>query len=178
MQVCLDKPLHCCLYVSALVIKIYFAQKTCLVLFAKPFPLFKLKSVLYSYCSTEQISHVCSLPWFVSEEAPRFVFVWRGIVAMKYVNQNEDSDGDIILVVQSMCFVPILFKITLYFQGFSRKKVKFQFRKVLVTCHTRKLRKVETSDSLLTTGKNKPWQKKPADSTQKLWFYFEPCISW
>ena len=72
---------------------------------------------------------------------------------MKYVNQNKDSDRDIILAVQSMCFVPILFKITLYFQGFSRKKVKFQFRKILVTCHTHKLQKVETSDSLLTTGK-------------------------
>ena len=153
MQVCLDKLLHCCLYVSALVIKMYFAPKSCLVPFAKPFPSFKLKSVLYSYCSTEQISHVCALPWFVSEEAGRFVFIWRGIVAMKYINQNEHSDLDIILAVQSMCFVPILFKITLYFQGFSRKKVKFQCRKILVTCHTHKLQKVETSDSLLTTGK-------------------------
>ena len=130
-----------------------FCTKTCLVPFVKPFPSFKLKSVLYWYCSTEQISHVCAMPWFVSEEAWQFVFVWRGIVATKYANQNEDSDCDIILAVQSMCFVPILFKITLYFQGFSRKKVKFQFRKILVTCHTRKLQKVERSDSLLTTGK-------------------------
>ena len=130
-----------------------FCTKTCLVLFVKPFLSFKLKSVLYWYCSTEQISHVCAPPWSVSEEARRFVFVWRGIVAMKYVNQNKDSDRDIILAVQSMCFVPILFKITLYFQGFLRKKVKFQFRKILVTCHTHKLQKVETSDSLLTTGK-------------------------
>ena len=130
-----------------------FCTKTCLVLFVKPFPLFKLKSVLYSYCLTTQISHVCSPPWFVSEDAPQFVFIWWGIVAMKYINQNEHSDLDMILAVQSMCFVPILFKITLYFQGFSRKKVKFQFRKILVTCHTHKLQKVETSDSLLTTGK-------------------------
>ena len=72
---------------------------------------------------------------------------------MKYVNQSEDSDDDIILAVRSMCFVPILFKITLYFQDFSRKKVKFQFRKSLATCHMHKLRKVETSDSLLTTRK-------------------------
>ena len=79
---------------------------------------------------------------------------------MKYINQNEDSDGDIILALQNMCFVPILFKITLYFQGFSKKKLKFQFRKILVTCHTRKLRKVETSDSLLKTGKKEALTKK------------------
>ena len=33
------------------------------------------------------------------EEAQRFVFVWKGIVAVKHVNQNEDSDDDIILAV-------------------------------------------------------------------------------
>ena len=49
------------------------------------------------------------------------------------INQNGDSEGDIILAVQSMCYVRSLFKITLYFQGFSRKKGKFQFRKILVT---------------------------------------------
>ena len=38
-----------------------FCTKTCLVPFVKPFPLFKFKSVLYSYCLTAQISHFCSL---------------------------------------------------------------------------------------------------------------------
>ena len=42
--------------------------KTCLVLFVKPFLSFKLKSVLYSYCLTERNSHLCALPWFLSEE--------------------------------------------------------------------------------------------------------------
>ena len=86
-----------------------FCTKTCLVLFVKPFPSFKLKSVLYSYCSTTQISHVCSPPWFVSEEARQFVFIWRGIVAMKHINQNERSDLDIILSVQSMCLCLLRF---------------------------------------------------------------------
>ena len=37
------------LYVSAHVINTYFAQKVFLELFVKPFPSFKIKSVLYSY---------------------------------------------------------------------------------------------------------------------------------
>ena len=52
-----------------------FCTKTCIVPFVKPFHSFKLKSVLYSYCSTDRISHVCAPPWFVSEEAQLFVFV-------------------------------------------------------------------------------------------------------
>ena len=39
-----------------------FCTKTCLVPFVKPFLSFKLKSDLYSYCSTERISHVCASP--------------------------------------------------------------------------------------------------------------------
>ena len=60
-----------------------------------------------------------------------------------HVNQNEDSDGDIILAVQSMRRVRNLFKIMSYmsFQGFSKKKVKFQFGKILVTGHKHNLRR-------------------------------------
>ena len=91
------------------------------------------------------------------------------------INQNGDSEGDIILAVQSMCYVRSLFKITLYFQGFSRKKGKCQFRKILVTfnamgswhillislaAHTCILRKVETMSHYWQPGKNKPWQKR------------------
>lgn len=50
----------------------------------------------------------------MSEEAQLFVFVWRGIVAKKLVNQNEDSDGATILAVQSMCYLQNLFKITIF----------------------------------------------------------------
>ena len=139
-----------------------FCTKTCLVPFVKPFPPFKLKSVLYWYCSTEQISHVCAPPWSVSEEARRFVFVWRGIVAMKYVNQNKDCDRYIILAVQSMCFVPILFKITLYFQDFSRKKIEIwnfnseRFWSRVIHTNCRKWKQVIHYWQL---GKNKPCQK-------------------
>lgn len=89
-------------------------HRCCLRLFVNPFDSFKLKSVLYLYCSTERISHVWAPPWIVSEEAQRFVFVWRGIVAKKLVNQNEDSDGATILAVQSMCYLRNLFKITIF----------------------------------------------------------------
>ena len=51
-----------------------FCTKTCLVLFVKPFHSFKLKSVLYSYCLTKGISHVCAPPWFESEEAQQFAY--------------------------------------------------------------------------------------------------------
>ena len=51
-----------------------FCTKTCLVPFVKPFHSFKLKPVLYSYCLTKGISHVCDPPWFESEEAQQFVY--------------------------------------------------------------------------------------------------------
>ena len=54
-----------------------FCTKTCLVPFVKPFHSFKLKPVLYSYCLTKGISHVCDPPWFESEEAQQFVYEWR-----------------------------------------------------------------------------------------------------
>ena len=79
----------------------------------------------------------------MSEEAQRLPVIKMKILTVTLFN----------LAVQRMCYVQNLFKVTLYFQGFSRKKVKFQFRKILVTCHTRKARKVKTSDSLLTTRK-------------------------
>ena len=56
-------------------LKVYFCTKTCLVPFVKPFHSFKLKSVLYSYCLTKGISHVCAPPWFESEEVQRSVFL-------------------------------------------------------------------------------------------------------
>ena len=45
-----------------------------LVPFVKPFHSFKLQSVLYSYCLTKGISHVCAPPWFESEEEQKFVY--------------------------------------------------------------------------------------------------------
>ena len=71
-------------------------------------------------------------------------FVWNKGIVVNYethVNQIEDSDSDIILAVQSMHCVRNLFKIMSYmfFQGFSKKKVKFQFGNILVTGHKHNL---------------------------------------
>lgn len=135
MQVCLDKPLHFFVvaFMFLLLKSSYFFAPLLFKAVCESFWLVQIK-VLYLYCLTERISHVWAPPWIVSEEAQLFVFVWRGIVAKKLVNQNEDSDGATINFWQfKACVICKICLKSLYFQSFSRKKVKFEFKKILVT---------------------------------------------
>ena len=77
----------------------YFCTKTCLVPFVKPFHSFKLKSVLYSYCLTKGISHVCAPPWFESEEVCTTKCISGNQFSSKYVIQTFLPSKSVILII-------------------------------------------------------------------------------
>ena len=70
--------------------------------FAKPSYTFKLKSVLYSTDFPSRSATVCldEVVYFTLEQTPKnwaVCNVRKGIAATKHVDQNKDSDAEIIL---------------------------------------------------------------------------------
>ena len=71
--------------------------------FAKPSYTFKLKSVLYSTDFPWRSATVCldKVVYFTLEQTPKNGrlqrFLRKGIAATKHVDQNKDSDAEIIL---------------------------------------------------------------------------------
>ena len=107
-----------------------FLHKNCLVPFVKPFHSIKFKLVLYSH-----IAWPNGFPMFV---------LHLGLWVKKHNNYLSLFERELLqwnmvikMKIPTATFLRNLFKIMLYFPRFSRKKVKFQFRKILVAWHAR-----------------------------------------
>ena len=156
-----------------------FCTKTCLVPFVKPFPPFKLKSVLYWYIVQQNRFPMCVLHpglWVKKHDDLSLcegeLLQWNRLIKIKILTVTLFWQFKACVLCQFFLKSLYIFKVS---QGRKWNFNSERFWSHVIHTNCRKWKKVIHYWQL---GKNKPWQKKPTDSTQKLWFYFEPCISW